>query len=598
MENINYVNDNKLNENNGPIINSDKVKTKIAILSSFTLNNFPSQLENVCTKNNLPVDVKLYTSYNLGAQELGNPDSLFSSFNPDMFFYFLDFKSYFPDYLDFVGKSKDEKEMIINEKINYLYQLINNFLKRNDDTFCLLHNFEVPSYSPLGIIDNKDEMGLREFVRQVNQKLESSFRKNENVVVLDYDLFLSNKGKENSYDPRLYFLADMKLHHDLFPALAEYYWKYIRTIKIKPKKCLVLDLDNTLWGGIIGEDGIDNIKLGPTPPGNTFLEFQRLILSLFHKGIVLAINSKNNPGDALEVLRKHPDMVLREEHFSAMRINWQDKATNIKEIAAELNIGTDSMVFIDDDKLNRMLVKSILPEVTVVDLPEDFSLYPKTLMELDIFNSLQLTAEDKSRGRLYAEERQRREFKSTFADHKDFLRSLEMQVEIKPAESFTIPRISQLTNRTNQFNLTTRRYTETDIKKMTESSDYYVCSIKSKDKLGDNGVVGVAILRIINEEAYIDTFLMSCRILGRSIEEALLIHIINKTKELGVKSLIGEYIPSKKNIQTKDFYKSRGFSAYGQKGELELWSTRIERCNFDYPDYITIIRNKGAIPPL
>ena len=564
-------------------------KTRIAVLSSFTLNNFPSQLNEVCSKNNFQSEVKLYTSYNLGAQELTNPDSLFSSFNPDIFFYFLDFYSYFNDYLDIVRKTKNEKEEIINDKIDYITELINNYLARNSKSFCIIHNFEIPSYSPLGVIDNKDEMGLKEFVRKVNNQLESSFRNNNNVLVLDYDSFLSIEGKKNSYDPRLYFLADMKLHHDLFPALAEYYWKYIRAIKIKPKKCLVLDLDNTLWGGIIGEDGIDNIKLGHTPPGNTFLEFQKLILSLFHKGVILTINSKNNPDDALEVLRKHPDMVLREEHFSAMRINWQDKATNIKEIAEELNIGTDSMVFLDDDKLNRMLVRSVLPEVTVIDLPEDFSLYPKTLMELDIFNSLQLTAVDKSRGRLYADERKRRELKETFTDHKDFLRSLEVSVEIKPAESFTIPRISQLTNRTNQFNLTTKRYTEADIKMMAESSDYYVCSIKSKDKLGDNGVVGVAIMKIVNEEAYIDTFLMSCRILGRSIEEALLIHIINKSKELGIKSLIGEYIPSKKNMQTKDFYKSRGFSFHNQRDNSELWLINPGECNFDYPDYINLI---------
>ncbi len=563
-------------------------KIKVAILASFTLNNFPKVMEKLCFQENLPAEIRLYTSYNFGVQELSHPESGLSQYQPGILFYFLDFKSYFPDYLELLRKSRAQKEELIGEKICYLRELLSNFSQRHPRTFIIVHNFEVPLYSPLGIIDHKEEMGLRSFVRRMNGELEEAFRGNKNVLIFDYDLFLSAQGKKNSFDSRLYYLADMKLHPDYYPALAEQYFTYLAAIRRKPKKCLVLDLDNTLWGGVVGEEGLDNLKLGLTPPGNAFLEFQKVILSLFHKGVILAINSKNNPDDALEVLRRHPYMLLREEHFSAMRLNWLDKAANLKEIAEELNIGTDSLVFVDDDQLNRLLVKELLPEVTVVGLPGDPSLYAETLMNLKEFNSLQLTEVDKARGKMYAEERQRKEMRKEFKNPADFLRSLEMKVEIKLADSFTIPRISQLTNRTNQFNLTARRYSEAEIEEFSRSSRYYVCSIRSWDKLGENGIVGVAILRMAGETVLIDSFLMSCRILGRSIEEVLLVHLLKKARERGAKKVIGEYIPTGKNIQTRDFYKAHGFALYEEKESSILWSLDLENDHPAYPDYLEV----------
>ena len=573
----------------------ERNKLKIALVSSFTLDNFSKVLVNSCSRENLSIEMKYRTSYNLGVPELANIASDISAFNPQILFFFIDLKTFIPHHLRILWKSKEEKENIINEKAAFLKELAQMFVKSHPNTIIVIHNFEVPSYSPLGILDNKEDLGMKTIVRELNHQLEKQFKNEKSIFVFDYDAFLSAHGKKNSCDQRLHYIADMKLHSELFPFLADEYLSYIKALAAKPRKCIVLDLDNTLWGGIIGEDGFDKIKLGPTPPGNAFVEFQEVLLSLFHRGIILAVNSKNNPEDVLQVLRDHPHMVLREQHFSALRINWQDKAANIKEIADELNIGTDSMVFIDDDKHNCLLVKSALPEVLTILLPDDPSLYVETLTQLNEFNTFQLTEEDALRSKSYAEERQRRKLREQFSDAHDFLRNLHMKATIKQADNFTIPRISQLTNRTNQFNLTTRRYSEADISQFHNDPAYYVCSIQAEDKLGDSGIVGAAIMKYGHDSAVIDTFLMSCRVLGRQIETVLLHHLLEQAKSSGVTQVIGEYIPTTKNAQTKDFYKDHGFSFHRDEQSSSLWHLDLTEYAASCPDFIEIITKQDAI---
>ena len=356
------------------------------------------------------------------------------------------------------------------------------------------------------------------------------------------------------------------------------------------KKCIVLDLDNTLWGGILGEDGLEGIRLGPTPEGRPYLEFQKYLLSLFNRGIILAINSKNNHKDALRVFQEHPNMVLKEHNFASMQINWNDKVSNLKNIAKELNIGLDSLVFIDDEKLNREMVKSILPEVEVVDLPEDPSLYLKTLAEIDDFNILKITEEDKKRGKMYAERRKRQELQNkSSTDITQFLKDLRMIATINMADSFNIPRIAQLTQKTNQFNMTTRRYSEEDIKKFSGNKNFLVMCISIKDKFGDNGITGAAIVEKSHESWRIDTFLLSCRIIGRKAEEILLGHIIGLAKNENVKKIIGEFIPTQKNTPAKSFYKNSKFFNAGKSNNMEKWELK-NLSSFKYPDFIKITR--------
>lgn len=348
----------------------------------------------------------------------------------------------------------------------------------------------------------------------------------------------------------------MKISLERIPYLANDLMGYIIGHLGLSKKCIVLDLDNTLWGGIVGEDGFNGIRLGPEPSGNTYFEFQKILLSLNQRGIILAINSKNNYDDALKVIKEHPYMVLREEQFASMRINWNDKVSNMKEIINELNIGADSVVFFDDDPVNQEYMKLNMPEVLTVNLPKDSSQYAQIIKKMNEFSVLNITDEDVKRGKMYFEQRQRNNFENSIPDLKSFLKNLELKILIKKANEFTIPRISQLTLKTNQFNLTTKRYQESEIIKFSNDEKYLVGCVQVEDKFGDNGITGVFIIYKNNpKEWFIDTFLLSCRIMGREIEKGMLGHIINIAKENGVEQITAQFIASKKINRLKTFYR-------------------------------------------
>ena len=329
-----------------------------------------------------------------------------------------------------------------------------------------------------------------------------------------------------------------------------------------------MDLDNTLWGGIIGEDGFNGIKLSQNDPiGKAFIEFQKYLLSLHERGIILAVNSKNNLEDAIQVIKEHPNMVLREKHFSCLKINWNDKVINLQEIAQELNIGLDSILFMDDDQVNRDYVREALPEVLTIELPNDPSLYALKLTELNDFNVIKITGEDKKRGEMYLQQRRRTEFQKTTINFEEYLKKLNIKIHIKKADEFTIPRISQLILKTNQFNLTTKRYQEEDVIRFSQDEKKIVGCALIEDKFGDYGITGVFIVNKDNpEEWVIDTFLLSCRVIGRGIEEGILDYIINTSKKNNVKRLVGNFIPTKKNKPSESFLPNFGF-----KKENNCW---------------------------
>jgi len=349
------------------------------------------------------------------------------------------------------------------------------------------------------------------------------------------------------------------------------------------RKCIVLDLDNTLWGGIVGEDGFEGIQLGLKSTGKAFVEFQHHLLSLHNRGIILAINSKNNEDDALKVIREHPDMVLREENFACLKINWNDKVSNMKEIASEVNIGLDSLVFFDDDPFNREIMKKILPQVLTVDMPKDPAFYASTLMELTDFNVLKITDEDTKRGQMYLQQRKRTELSKSTVSLDDFLKELNIKVNIKKADKFTIPRISQLTLKTNQFNLTTHRYQEEEIKKFVEDDKVMVHCAEVEDKFGNNGITSVFVIKEnSSDEWLVDTFLLSCRVMGRGIENAIMSHILNEAKRKNVKKVVANYIPTKKNIPCKSFLEDFGFK---KEGKNWIHSTQNE---INIPEHIVL----------
>ena len=283
-------------------------------------------------------------------------------------------------------------------------------------------------------------------------------------------------------------------------------------------------------------------------------------MALNKRGIILAVNSKNNHDDGFQVIRDHPNMILREENFACFKINWEDKVSNMIEIANELNIGLDSMIFFDDDPVNREYMKKSLPEVLTIDIPNDPSEYSRILHSINDLNVLKITGEDESRGKMYAQERKRIDLQKISVDIDEFLNQLNIKIQIKKADDFTIPRISQLTLKTNQFNLTTKRYQEEDIRDFTKSKDMIVECVHVEDKFGDSGITGVYIVKKSSkEEWYLDTFLLSCRIMGREIEKGILGHMIERAKLEGIKKIKAQYIPTKKNKPCENFLLDCGF---------------------------------------
>ena len=569
----------------------EKPAIKIAFLCSFTTNGIGETLFTKCCSAGILPEIYI-CEYGQYAQEILSPSSKLYQFAPNLIIFFLDTQTILCEKFLVPYKWTDSDRRIwADEKLSEILNFI-NILKKKTKALILLHNFNVPFYSPLGILENKQTFGLRESVEVLNTRIRDEFKKDNSVFILDYDSFCARKGKERLVDYKLYYLGDFRLDLQLLPALCDIYLIYIKQVVSVVKKCLVLDLDNTLWGGILGEDGFEKINIGPTGEGKPFTEFQTAIFSLYLRGIILAINSKNNLDEVMQVLQKHPSMVLRDQHFSAMRINWDDKVANMKSLSKELNISLESFVFFDDDKRNREIVKNALPEVLVMDVPEDPALYVKTLMEFDGFNSLQFTAEDGMKGQAYAQQRKRKELKNSTSDIGEYLKQLETRLTIKKGDSFNIPRIAQLTQKTNQFNMTTKRYTENDIYKFSLDEQWLVLSIKVEDKFGDNGITGAVLVEKDRSRWIIDLFLLSCRVLGRGIEDAIFSYLVESARKTDSKVLIGKFIPSGKNMPAKDFYRRSGFKFLRLEAQTEYWEY-LTSAPYKFPEYITLTHNSN-----
>ncbi|AJM91297.1 HAD-IIIC family phosphatase [Nitrosopumilus piranensis] len=540
-------------------IHSEQSK-KIALLGNFTLNGLKEVLDVLSYEKKL--DLKIYDSpYAQFKQEIVNQDSKWHSFRPDLTFLILDFDALVGDTrFEYYSWNEEKRKQLINKTCDEFENFLVNALNSQNGKI-IVSNFIVPDFSPFGIYDCKVKYSLRDFVNALNQTIKKNVENYPSLYSMEFDLFFLKFGEKNLKDQKLRFLADIIISPSHIPDLAKKIMGYIKPLFGLTKKCLVLDLDNTLWGGILGEDGLNNILLDEKAPGNAFLEFQKVILQLYNRGIILAINSKNNYLDVKEVFKKHPKMLLKEKNFADIQINWNDKASNMIEISKNLNIGTDSFVFWDDDPVNRELIRSQCPEITVIDVPKDPAQFANTLRETDEFNSYNITLEDSQKGKMYAEQNLRKKDQKKFSNLDEFLTSLQMKIKIKKADKFTIPRISQLIMKTNQFNLTTKRYFPEEVEKMVNSKNYLVKTFSVQDKFGDNGLTG---LYIVNKEEpkkwKIDTFLMSCRIMGRNIERVMMSDLINEAIKERVENISGEYISTKKNEVTRDLYDKLGFS--------------------------------------
>ena len=489
----------------------------------------------------------------------------------------------------FVRLAEKEKRALMKSMINDISSLVGE-LESNTSALILVNNFVVPVFSPFGIVDSKQDLGLREFFTELNMALREKLQKSSRAYLVDLDNVAGKFGKSQITNWNTWYRGSILFSEQFTPVIADEYLRYILALRGKTKKCIVLDLDNTLWGGIIGEDGLEGITLGNTSPGIEYVEFQKALLSLYNRGIILAICSKNNYDDAIKVFREHPFQVLKEDHFAAMRINWQNKALNLKELAAEINIGLDSMVFFDDNPVERAQVSQVHPEVLVVEMPKNPRLYREMIENLHVFDVLSLTKEDLARGEMYAGKRKRAELEKSATSIEDFLRTLELKVQVKEVSDFDTPRVVQLIGKTNQFNLTTRRYTDADVETFRKSKDVAVYSMAVQDKFGDEGVVGVAIVRKKGSDWLIDSLLMSCRVIGRSVETALLAKIVADARKVKAERIIGEYIPTKKNLPATDLYERHGFGLLTKSEEnMTTWVLNMKEQTIDVPEWIDLI---------
>jgi len=456
-------------------------------------------------------------------------------------------------------------------------------VRSHSEAAVFIANFPAPARKSAGLADAGLELSQAEAVCWANAMLGGISRRWANVSIFDFAQIVAAHGWTQWLDPRLLYRGRIPFGVAGQIATARALARMIRALFFPPLKCLALDLDNTLWGGILGEDGPEGVALGEDFPGNVYKAFQRYLLELKDRGILLAIASKNNEQETREFIATHPDMVLRLDDFAASRINWREKSAGLLEIAAELNIGPDALAFFDDNPSERAEVLARLPEVTVLDVPADPIGYIDAIEESGLFDRLALSEEDRKRSAFYAQQQERRAAVGRFETKEDFLRSLEMTATIGPVDALTLQRVAQLVAKTNQFNLTTRRHSATEIEKLAQTG---VCLwLRLADRFGDNGLTGVAMAVPESGAAWrIDTFLLSCRILSRGAESVLLAQLLERLRERGATEVIGEYLPTARNGVCADFYSGHGFAPAGEN----RWRLDLAAVSVENPPFITL----------
>ncbi len=566
---------------------------RMAILRSFTVEPLVPLLRAGAFCYGIDLTVKL-GDFNAYAQEILDEHSSLYSFNPDSTVLAVRTPDLAPDLWGGYSELNSEAVERSCERVYSSFQEWIRAFRRRSATSLIIHNLEQPIWPASGVLDLQSATSQSEAIRKINRELQRAAAEQRGVYLLDYDALLARHGRAQSFDQRKYLMARLPLSGGSLLELPREWLRFLLPLAGKTAKVLVVDLDNTLWDGIVGEDGFDGIELGSEYPGAVFQELQRTMLDLYRRGVLLAICSKNNREDAIEVLEKHPSMLLRPQHFAAMRISWNDKTQGLREIAAELNVGIDSLAFLDDNPVEREQVRSSLPEVTVIDLPQDPLEYAVTLRDCPVFERLTLSAEDQQRGTIYAEQRERSHAEQKFQSKEDFYRFLEQEAEIAPLSSSTLARIAQLTQKTNQFNLTTRRYAEQQISELGLNPDCRVLSVRVRDRFGDQGLVGVAITRDQAETCEIDTFLLSCRVIGRSVETALLSYIAKDAAARGLRRLQGRFVPTKKNAPAREFYAQHGFRLTSEGEDGSVWSLELRDCPIPCPDWIKLVVSNGA----
>ena len=555
---------------------SPRKKTRVAVLGTFTTNQIIPILYLFAWARNMHLDI-YEAPYNQIQQEILNPESGLYNFKPEFIIIATIHKdiaiSPFPS--DINAAVKDEI---------FRWRAIWDRCCEAFSCRIIQHNFDIPLTSAFGHLEPRIKGSYINIINRLNQEM--FLQCPRDVTILDFDMIASSYGKMRWYNPKYWYLSKNPFDLNAIPLLVKHYVAIVAAGMGMSKKCIIVDLDNTIWGGVVGEDGMQNICLGGNGSGEAFIDFQRYLISLKDRGILLAICSKNNEDDAKEVFVNHPDMVMKLKDFQSIRINWNDKPRNIVEISKELNIGLDSCVFIDDNPAEREIVRHTLPEVAVPHISSDPSDYINNIERHRYFELMEFTQEDKKRSEYYEQKRAHDRLKNERATIEDYYNSLDMVAEISHFDLINLPRIVQLFNKTNQFNLTSRRYNENEIKKIMDENHWVTFYLKLKDKFGEHGLVGLMICFLEGKQIFIDTWLMSCRVMGRTVENTMLRYLYGWAKKNEHQIIYGKYIPTSKNKVVEDLYKKFGFKQCaskmdeGVKWYYDIQNNHIEENHF------------------
>ncbi len=455
--------------------------------------------------------------------------------------------------------SAEQQLSLADERLAFLASICENPVFANKKI--IYFNYPEIEDTVFGSYANKVPSSLTYQVRKLNYELMNMAQRYPNLFICDLAGLQNKMGRDMMFSSNVYISTEMVLSLDALPYVASRVMDIVCAIKGQFKKCLILDLDNTLWGGVIGDDGLEGIELGHgLGIGKAFSELQMWVKKLKQRGIIICVASKNNEETAKEPFEKHPDMVLKLDDIAVFQANWETKVDNIRTIQRILNIGFDSMVFLDDNPFERNIVRENIKGITVPELPEDPGDYLEYLYSLNLFETASYSSADKDRTKQYQVEAKRVSLSKTFTNEADFLKSLDMKSTVSGFTKFNTPRVAQLSQRSNQFNLRTVRYTEAEISAMAENPDIIDLSFTLNDKFGDNGLIAVIILKPMDQDTlFIDTWFMSCRVLKRGMESFTLNTIVERAKSAGYRRIVGEYLPTTKNKMVERHFPDLGF---------------------------------------
>jgi len=552
-----------------------KTPVRIAILGGSTTADVRSMLELFLLKAGLE-PVFYESEYNQYFEDVLFDNPALRNFQPNVIYVFTTWQNVTgfppvdasPEEVDAAAKAETDRLRTFWDKIRSQYGCM-----------ILQNNFDIPLSRPLGNLESVVPGGRLAFLNRLNQEIAAEAGRNPLFQMVDIHYLSAKVGLDRWFDPDYWFSYKMALTPVASVYAARSVASVIGSLYGKAKKCLVLDLDNTLWGGVIGDDGVANLKLGrETALGESFVAFQSYVKALHRRGVILAVCSKNSPEVAPQGF-SHPDSVLQMADFSAFYANWDPKHDNLAAIARDLNIGLDSIVFVDDNPAERALVSAQLPAVAVPDVGADVSRFQYILEGHGYFEPVRLNRDDNQRAQYYEDNAARTDAAAAFADYGQFLASLDMTAEIEPFSAVYMDRIAQLTNKTNQFNLTTRRYTIAEIEKFAQDPCCITLYGRLTDKFGDNGLISVLVAKLEGSEAVVDLWLMSCRVLKRGMEQAMFDRLVDECRQRGIASIVGTYIPTSKNGMVEGHYQSLGFEpAAGGEG-CTRWKFQVT------PDY-------------